>query len=1045
MPIKNVQDAIEVREHIKEIFAAAQPDERAQAIRRLFVNVLDFGDQRGQVALTSTPAGVKLPPSAERIATLDGVHVCYIALDTSDTDRVRKQEAVAAARQVANELGDDLLLIFTNTSRSQLHFVHPLFETAQPTLRRMVVERDLPHRTAIQQIANIYSKYDNSGSIRAALETAFDVEPVTKSFFAEYKRIFEAAEQLVRGFNTDADDEDEARDEIEARRMFVQTLFNRLLFVHFLSRKGWLKFRDNTDYLNALWEDYQATPHQTSFYQDRLYHLFFFGLNNPQSSDLNFKSRHLASVIGDVPFLNGGLFEQTECDRRDDVIAPDSAIEPVLSELFDKFNFTVLESTPFDVEVAVDPEMLGKVFEELVTGRHESGAYYTPRPVVAFMCREAVKGHLENRDVGLSPEAIQRFVDERDTTSVSLDAAPKISRALDEITVVDPACGSGAYLLGMLQELIDLQTALYNVRADSRSLYELKLHIIEQNLYGVDIEPFAINIAMLRLWLSLAIEYEGERPEPLPNLDFKIVCGDSLLGPDPSHLDQSRYQIEVSELPTLKTRYMRETAQKDALRREIVAAEEQLRFDLGVTAVPEGVIDWRIEFAEVVAAREGFDVVLANPPYVRMEKLNKSDEDRYKANFRVVAASRADLLVYFYARAVEVLKDGGTLAFITSNKYMRAGYGKKLRGFLASALAISQVIDFGDLPVFTATSYPAVLVGRKGMVNERHQLQIADLAVPIRRELSDRGIRVTPEKMNREMEHLPDILTRHGHADYRQSSFRPTGWVLEDPALIRLFERLMNKGTPLGEFVDGRIYRGVVTGLNQAFVIDQAKRDTLIAADPISAEIIKPWLRGRDIKRWTPDWAGLYIIFTNRGVDIDRYPAVREHLERFRPQLERRATAHLHPWYELQQPQEGIFAEFERPKIVWPDIARDLRFAFDPNGSHLGNTTYVMPINSMWLMAFMNSDLAEFLLCQITNALRGGFLRLFTQCTTRLPIVTPNPGLLRQLECIARTGVAGESVDTETLNDMVYSLYGLSSSDTKLINDWFQRRSLRSG
>ena len=535
MPINNVQDAIEVREHIGEIFRADRPDERAQAIRRLFVNVLDFEEQRGQVTLASTPAGVSLPQSAERIAVLDGVHVCYIALDIQETERVRKQEAVAATRQLANELGDDLLLVFTNTSGSQLHLVHPLFETAQPTLRRMVVERDLPRRTAVQQIANIFANYLNSGSIRDALESAFDVEPVTKRFFAEYKRVFEAAEKLIIDSNCD----------IEADwHLFVQTLFNRLMFVHFLSRKGWLTFDydtdedDDTDYFNALWRSYQSRPDETSFYRDRLRPLFFCGLNNP-----NRPEGYMYSVFGDPPFLNGGLFERNDLDQRTQTEVPDEAIRPVLHELFDRFNFTVMESTPFDIEVAVDPEMLGKVFEELVTGRHESGAYYTPRPVVAFMCREALKGHLESRDVGLSLEAIQKFVDERDTTGVSLDAAPKISRALEEITVVDPACGSGAYLLGMLQELIDLQTALYNVRADSRSLYELKLHIIERNLYGVDIDPFAVNIAMLRLWLSLAIEFEGEKPEPLPNLDFKIVCGDSLLGPDPSLLDQARYQI----------------------------------------------------------------------------------------------------------------------------------------------------------------------------------------------------------------------------------------------------------------------------------------------------------------------------------------------------------------------------------------------------------------------------------------------------------------------------------------------------------------------
>ena len=252
----------------------------------------------------------------------------------------------------------------------------------------------------------------------------------------------------------------------------------------------------------------------------------------------------------------------------------------------------------------------------------------------------------------------------------------------------------------------------------------------------------------------------------------------------------------------------------------------------------------------------------------------------------------------------------------------------------------------------------------------------------------------------------------------------------------------MKQGTPLGEFVDGRIYRGVVTGLNEAFVIDQAKRDTLVTVDSRSDEIIKPWFRGRDIKRWAPEWEGLYIIFTRRGVDIDRYPSIREHLEQYRPQLEQRATASLHPWYELQQPQEGIYAEFDQPKIIWPDIARASRFAFDATGGYLGNTAYAMPTDSTWLLAFMNSDLAEFLLCQTTSSLRGGFLRLIYQYMTQLPIVHPSPAIQQRLASIAQTGVAGYPLDADELNRTVYDLYSLSADDVSLISAWLEQRNL---
>ncbi len=652
MSIKNVQDAIEVHEHIDRIFAAPA-DQRAQAIQRLFVETLDFEPESAQVSLNSASAGVTLPQFAQHIASLDGVHVCYIALDIQETDRVRKAEAVAAAQQVEESLDDDLLLVFTNTSGSQLHLIHPVFAQAQPTLRRMVVERDLPRRTAVQQIANIYASYLESGRMRAALDEAFDVEPVTKRFFAEYKRVFDDSEKLIIKSNSD---------KTADWRMFVQTLFNRLMFVHFLSRKGWLTFDGDTDYLKALWQNYKrqrSKATKANFYTDRLKPLFFRGLGTRRSSAQKAKDR---PIFGDVPFLNGGLFDQIDLDPRDDIKVPDDAIEPVLRDqtgLFDKFNFTVMESTPFDVEVAVDPEMLGKVFEELVTGRHDTGSYYTPRPVVAFMCREALKGYLEGREIGLGAEDIERFVDKRDATGIPLTAAPQVSKALDEITVVDPACGSGAYLLGMLQELVEFQTTLFNVGVNARKLHQLKLHIIERNLYGVDNDKFAVNIAMLRLWLSLAIE--GDEPEPLPNLDFKIVCGDSLLAPDPNPAlqgDLFTRHIQKSNLGSLKAEYMRafDGSVKSSKKSEIELIERQLGEMFGGVAVPDEVIDWRISFAEVFSAHEGFHVVIANPPYVQLQRDGGRLGDRYQGVGYQTFARTGDIYQLFCERGCQLLK-----------------------------------------------------------------------------------------------------------------------------------------------------------------------------------------------------------------------------------------------------------------------------------------------------------------------------------------------------------------------------------------------------
>ena len=204
-----------------------------------------------------------------------------------------------------------------------------------------------------------------------------------------------------------------------------------------------------------------------------------------------------------------------EYDQRNAVHIPNDTFAEIL-KLFERYNFTVTESTPLDIEVAIDPEMLGKVFEELVTGRHDTGSYYTPRPVVSFMCRESLKICLQNK-TDETPECLQKFVDDGDATNIR--DPEKVLKVLQTLRICDPACGSGAYLLGMMGELLRLRDALFKSnKIDSKTTYQRKLDIIQQNLYGVDKDEFAVNIAMLRLWLSLAVDYEGDIPEPLPNL-----------------------------------------------------------------------------------------------------------------------------------------------------------------------------------------------------------------------------------------------------------------------------------------------------------------------------------------------------------------------------------------------------------------------------------------------------------------------------------------------------------------------------------------------
>ena len=1013
MPIVNRDDAVEVEGRTRRIFDASSA-ERASEIRGLLVEVLDFNPAMGQVSLSPSPSNVDLPATAERVAELEGVHVLYVALENPETERVRKGEASVAARLIADQLGDDLLLVFTNTSASQLHFVQPKFEGARPTLRRMVVERDLPRRTAVQQVSNIYWNHRDTGSVRLALDRAFDVEAVTKAFFDEYKRVFDLAMEGVEGFGSGEDEE-------ESKKLFVQTLFNRLMFIYFLSRKGWLTFRGDNDYLNALWRDYQAADSDDkNFHIHRLTLLFFAGLNNPQSRDLSRNNPVLYAKIGAPPFLNGGLFEKTDLDKRTGVVVPDGVIERVLHDLFDRFNFTVMESTPFDIEVAVDPEMLGKVFEELVTGRHDTGSYYTPRPVVSFMCREALKGYLEGCDTGLAGEDVAAFVDGRDTSGVSLASAPKVADALERVTVVDPACGSGAYLLGMMQELVDLRQALFNVGVDARSLYDLKLHIIQRNLYGVDIDEFAVNIAMLRMWLSLVIEYEGDTPEPLPNLDFKVVKGDSLLGPDPSpdsygDLFRHRAHAVAAELADLKGRHMESTTDKDALKGEIERVQDDLRDALADTPAPSDAVDWRVEFAEVFD-RGGFDVALANPPYIQLQKDGGKLGRLYRDVGWATFARTGDVYQLFYERGCQLLRSSnGLLAYITSNSWLKAEYGKSLRRYFSESHEPFILVELGKDVFDSAIVDTGVLLLRTGAASGPfHAVDVDHLS-------------------NGDFPPAENLWGR----------VRPNGeapWSILSLSEQNVMDKMMATGTPLGEW-DVKINRGVLTGYNKAFIIDDVARRSLIKADPNSADIIKPVLRGRDVHRYRAKWAGRWLIDTHNGyddvpaIDVDDYPAVKAYLDRFYPQLEKRQDKGRTP-YNLRNC--AYYEEFSKEKLFWIELVDSGRFAYDESDIYGEATTFVMTGEGLkYLCTVLNSRLVHWFLRQVAPTSGMGTLRWKKVYMQAIPIpkisVAEQRSFVRLVDDILAAKSANPESDTSEqeseVDRLVYELYGLTEGE----------------
>jgi hypothetical protein len=347
---------------------------------------------------------------------------------------------------------------------------------------------------------------------------------------------------------------------------------------------------------------------------------------------------------------------------------------------------------------------------------------------------------------------------------------------------------------------------------------------------------------------------------------------------------------------------------------------------------------------------------------------------------------------------------------------MRAKYGTKLRGYLANKVRLQTLIDFGDLPIFDATTYPMITIANK------HDSQ-------------DNTIKVLEITSLADSETLAQATTRAFDLD--QHTLSSDGWQLSSPDIRALMDKLKQSGQPLKAYVNDAIHYGIKTGLNEAFIIDEAKRDELIAADPKSAEVIKPYLRGRDIKRWEFQFARLYILFIRPKTNINDYPAIKAHLLKHRSKLSKKAGNNQ--WYELQT-NVAYYQEFDKPKIVYPDIAKRPEFCLDTSCFYINDTTFMMPIADFFLLGVLNSLVTFYYFSKISSTVRGGFLRFKNIYVKRIPIPDAPDNLRQQIADLAQKclDVAKDDPSAlpaleDQLNQLVYQAYGLDAEDIAVI------------
>ena len=749
--------------------------------------------------------------------------------------------------------------------------------------------------------------------------------------------------------------------DLEEREQIAQVVMNRLIFIKFLQSKGIIG-EDILRYLAETKED-MLTP--------KLRQLFFGTLDRPVDDRFDIDERFV-----NIPYLNGSLFVHTEVERKNIDYKVRAEILKEVIAFLDSFKFVHKEQ--FENENSIDPEILGYIFERAMTAtdRKGTGAYYTPKSITKYISENTIYPCIiEKTNEILKTEKGYKDTELiRDIEELFILPATTLKEIWDKIIlklrVLDNACGSGAFLLAAANILFALNKKINDKIGAENPDTTLKIIILVNNLYGVDINPNGIEIAKLRLWLWLADSYEPGYIKPLPNIDYNLRVGNSLIG----YVDLGEFQgaeltlsdfLRDEEKPTLDSLLKERNGliheykitwgeEAKELKGKVQELDGTISNLLNVNLYREfrekkikisreeflrlNPFHWGFEFYGVFdldkpKAERGFDVVVGNPPYVRHEKI--SDSKPLLSPYYSCYNGIADLYVYFYERGISTIKEKGFLGYISSNKWMKVKYGRKMRMFMKN-MTIKSIIDFYELPVFDVSTEPAIVIVKKQKSQEDIKYLLLDDLPRI-----DLSELFKSESMRFGKEYLDD-----------------SGWNFSEEKAVKIIEQMYDDSTLLKEFTDDKLFYGIKTGLNAAFIIDEKTKNDLIKKNPKSAEIIKPYLRGTDIHRYYMKFDKLYFLATGYDLDIpNEYPAVYKHLLEFKDRLEKRCDKGVN-WYNLRAC--AYYQEFDKPKIVYIHTAVEHGFYLDRDGHYLNNSSYIISVDDKYLLCFLNSELFRF-------------------------------------------------------------------------------------
>ena len=1012
-----------------------------------------------------------------------------------------------------------------------------------------------PHRghLDILETLKIPAKIKTFRDLYAHWQEVFNVSTLNKKFYNELFAWFQWTISEEVGVTYPNDTKTDQDDRVQLEEQVIR-LITRVLFVWFIKQKHLVPnnlFEEAE--LGKILKDFQANSLENgNYYNAILQNLFFATLNKKVterafakvqgSRDIKTLYRYadmftiteeeVIALFASIPFLNGGLFECLDKDKGNDGVRyhldgfsrndrksdhnghythrafiPNAVFfdsQKGLFPLLNRYHFTIEENTPNEVQVALDPELLGNVFENLLgafnpetkeSARKQSGSFYTPKEVVNYMVDESLKTYLHNQLPTFSSESLNMLFEETELPIEWLSQPANCQRVvetLEKVKILDPACGSGAFPMGILNRMVYLLEKLDFL--EKRSLYELKLHLIQNCIYGVDIQTIASQISKLRFFISLIVEQEETNTDAeqnygvhtLPNLETKFVTANTLISlekednielfnderlvtlkeklfkvrtehfyaqsafkkkelrkedaeicenikqylldiaikPNEQHI--AFWKKSIERLQTEREKYVAERWEEVPMQVDMFAEAKPIKVDVNLAKRKE--VDSKIKELQTFIDKEyhkkesdtlkkeletlaswnpydqnasapffdpewmfgisdGFDIVIGNPPYVQLQKSGGKLAKLYEEQKFNTFARTGDIYSLFYEKAHQLLKQGGICNFITSNKWMRAGYGEATRKFFIENTNPLILIDFSGVKVFeTATVDVNILL----YVKEKNTFNTLACIVK-----------------DKELKELSLYVRQH--AQYTQFK-NADSWVILSDIEQRIKAKIEAIGTPLKDW-DISINYGIKTGFNDAFIIDGEKRAELIAQDPKSEEIIRPILRGRDIKRYGYEFANLYLLFIPWHFPLhqiepeikgaskeaekafeDQYPAIYNHLLQYKKDLSNRNKAETgirYEWYALQRWGANYWEDFYRQKILYQELTQGSCFFLDKDAQFfVSNTGYLITgKNLKYLILFLNSKVVEFVFKKFYSVSIGDTgIRWLAQCIENLPI-----------------------------------------------------------